>query len=152
MHKSVSKIYGNLWENDPKMMQQLCPNSMTNLRNFGTCDFLFFVKSIALKSFFHMIRGTKSMQNQCKYQWNIDARKRGAKIMNSAPKGRQNGSRNREKNNKHVGSKNIIFGGWMRGGEPTPGGCPGDARGMPGGHLGGSLLIRFNTPTVKHGQ
>ena len=41
------------------------------------------------------------MNDRCK----IDARKRGAKIMNSAPKGRQNGSRNRENINKHLGSK-----------------------------------------------
>ena len=47
------KKYGNLWENASKMMPKRGPKSMTNQWIFWTCDFLFFVKSIKLKSFFH---------------------------------------------------------------------------------------------------
>ena len=61
------------------------------------------------------------MNNQCK----IDARKRGAEIMNSAPKGRQNGSRNRENINKNLGKlKHTQFNAKKldsRGFEPMPG-------------------------------
>ena len=60
MHKSMSKKYGHLWENAPKIMSKRGPKSMTNLWNVGTCDFLFFVKSITLKSFFYMTRGTRN--------------------------------------------------------------------------------------------
>ena len=35
------------------------PKINDNLWIFGTCDFLFLAKSITLKSFFHMIRGTR---------------------------------------------------------------------------------------------
>ena len=73
MQKLMSKKYGHLWENAPKIMLKRDPKSMTNLWNFGTCDFLFLAKSITLKSFFYMIRGTripskihkKSMQIRC---------------------------------------------------------------------------------------
>ena len=59
----------HLFQNDAKTMSK----SMPNLWIFGTCDFLIFAKSITLKSFFYMIRGTrnaskihnKSMQNRC---------------------------------------------------------------------------------------
>ena len=73
MQNSMSKKYGHLKENAPKMVPKQGPESMTNLWNFGTCDFLFFVKGITLKSFFHMIMGTwnllsinkKSMRIRC---------------------------------------------------------------------------------------
>ena len=60
MYKSMSKKYGHLWEHAPKIMSKRGPKSMTNLWNVGTCDFLFFVKSITLKSFFYMTRGTRN--------------------------------------------------------------------------------------------
>ena len=52
MQKSMTKKYGNVSENVSKMMPKRCPKSVTNPWNFGTCDFLFFVKGITLKSFF----------------------------------------------------------------------------------------------------
>ena len=45
------------------MMPKRGPKSMTNLWNFGTCDFLFFVKNITFKSFFYMIGGTRNPSN-----------------------------------------------------------------------------------------
>ena len=90
MHKSMSKKYGHLWENAPKIMSKRGPKSMTNLWNVGTCDFLFFVKSITLKSFFYMIRGgknnQKSIKNQCKNDVRKNDAKRNRKRMKREPK------------------------------------------------------------------
>ena len=69
----MAKKYAKLWENASKMMPKRCPKSMINRWIFRTCDFLIFAKSITLKSFFYMIRGTripskihkKSMQIRC---------------------------------------------------------------------------------------
>ena len=60
-----------------KMKPKWNQTSMTNPWYFGTCDFLFFVKSITLKTFFYMIRGTrdlskinkKSMRIRCSKKW-----------------------------------------------------------------------------------
>ena len=46
---------------------------------FGACDFLFFAKSLTLKSFFYMIRGAKNNQNSIKKQCKNDVRKNDAK-------------------------------------------------------------------------
>ena len=87
------------------MMPKQGPESMTNLWNFGTCNFLFFVKSITLKSFFTWSDVPeiykKSINNQCK----LDARKRDATNTNSYPKWMQNGIQNREKVNPKRGPK-----------------------------------------------
>ena len=44
MQKSMTKKYGNVPENASKMMPKRRPKSMTNLWNFGTCDFLVLAK------------------------------------------------------------------------------------------------------------
>ena len=53
----------------PKIMLKSMPKSLKNRYDFGTCDFLVFAKSVTLKSFFYMIRGTKntpkSIKNPC---------------------------------------------------------------------------------------
>ena len=60
MQKSMSKKYGHLWKSASKIMPKWNPKSMTTLWIFGACDFLFLVKGITLKSFYHMIRGTRN--------------------------------------------------------------------------------------------
>ena len=40
MQNFISKKYWALWVNASKIMLKRCPKSMTNLWNFGTCDFL----------------------------------------------------------------------------------------------------------------
>ena len=78
---------------------------MANLRNFGTCDFLFLAESITLKSFFTRSGlpeiDKKSIKNQCKF----DTRKKDAKNMKSVPKWNPNGSQNRENVDKKRGPK-----------------------------------------------
>ena len=60
-------IYGILWENATRMMPKRGPKSMTNLWNFGTCDFLFFVKSINVKIVFLHDQGyQKSIKSRSK--------------------------------------------------------------------------------------
>ena len=59
---------------------------MTNLWFFRSCDFLFFTKSITLKSFFRMIRDARNRQHFDFKRYNLNARKRYAKNMKHAPK------------------------------------------------------------------
>ena len=44
----------------PNMIPKMMPKQMKHRCDFGTCDFLFFVESITLKSFFPMIWGDKN--------------------------------------------------------------------------------------------
>ena len=83
----------------------------------------------------------KSISDQCEF----DAREKDAQIRKYAPKGSQNGSRNRENIDKNGGSKKVwIFSPPARAQDARPG--------INGGDFGGSLLVRFNIPTVKYGQ
>ena len=90
IQKSMSKKYGNLHENASKMMPKRGPKSMTNLWNFGTCDFLFLAKGVTLKSFFYMIRGTKNkpeaINNRCQKEVRKNDAKRTEKWAKREPK------------------------------------------------------------------
>ena len=115
------------------------PKSMTNLWNFGTCDFLFFVKSITLKSFFHMIRGTGNLSNINKKSMRIRCSKKRCTNQETCSKREPEwGSKNID---KKWGSKKYGFLVHRPGAQ--------DARpGINGGDFGGSLLVRFNIPGI----
>ena len=72
---------------------------------FRNLRFLVFVKSITLKSFFHMIRGTRNLSKIDKTSMQIRCSKKGCTNHENATKGCQNGTRNRENVNKNEGSK-----------------------------------------------
>ena len=105
MQNSMTKKYGNVSENVPNMMPKRCPTSMTNLWNFGTCDFLFFVKSITLKSFFYMIRGTRNLSKFYNKSMQIRCSKNMCENHETCSKRLQNESRNREHIDKNRCSK-----------------------------------------------
>ena len=59
---------GFLEEKGPKMMPKWMPKSLKFRCYFGTCDFLFFAKSIAFKSLFTWSGVPKTSQNQLKIE------------------------------------------------------------------------------------
>ena len=76
----MAKKYAKLWENASKTMPKRGPKSMINRWIFRTCDFLIFAKSITLKSFFHMIRGTRNRKKTIKNLCNFEVRVNHAKL------------------------------------------------------------------------
>ena len=115
MQVLMTNNYGHLWENASKMMPKRCPKSMTNLWHFVTRDFLFFVKSITLKSFFTWSGMPEINNNSIKKLCNFNARKRYGKKHENAPKWIQHGSRNQYKSFKKWGSKMCWFFGLIFG-------------------------------------
>ena len=62
-----------------KIMPTSMPKSLKNRHDFGTCDFLVFAKSVTLKSFFYIIRGTKNKPKSIKNPCQNEVRKNDAK-------------------------------------------------------------------------
>ena len=90
MQKSMSKKYGHLWENAPKIMSKRGPKSMTNLWNVGTCDFLFFCEEYNVKIVFLHDQG---YQKSVKNQWEINVNSMLENGMHKSWKMQQNGAR-----------------------------------------------------------
>ena len=63
----------------PKMMPKGRSKSLNFRCDFGACDFLFFAKSLTLKSFFYIIREAKNDQKSIKNRCKNDVRKNDAR-------------------------------------------------------------------------
>ena len=66
-------------EKAPKMMPKWRSKSLNFRCDFGACDFLFFAKSLTLKSFFYIIREAKNDQKSIKNRCKNDVRKNDAR-------------------------------------------------------------------------
>ena len=65
MQKQRPKKLRKNMKKSSKIDQNLKPKSIKQWYDCGTAVFLFFAKSITLKSFFHMIRGVKNLWKTC---------------------------------------------------------------------------------------
>ena len=63
-----------------KIMPTSMPKSLKNRYDFGTCDFLVFAKSVTLKSFFYIIRGTKNKPKSIKNPFQNEGRRNDPKM------------------------------------------------------------------------
>ena len=115
----------------PKSM----PKTMVNPRDSGTLEILFFVKSITLKCFFHMIMGA---QNTSRIHQKSMSNPTCEKVCKKHEKVIQNGAQNPSKIDKK-GHRNPggptgrpkVTPGRRRGAPRVPPGCPGSlARSM----------------------
>ena len=90
------------------------PESMVNLWNFGTCDFLFFAKSITLQSFFYMMRRPRITLKNYKISMQFRCLENVWKTIKTIPKWFQNcyklGAQIQRKPSKHRSNKKIDLG------------------------------------------
>ena len=127
------------------MMPKWGPESTINLWIFGTCDFLFFAKSITLKSFFHMIRGTRKLSKINKRSMRIRCSKKRCTNQKTCSKREPEWEQKSRKYRLKWRFEEVwIFSPPARAQDARPG--------INGGDFRGSLLVRFNIPTIKYGQ
>ena len=90
------------------------PESMVNLWNFGTCDFLFFAKSITLQSFFYMMRRPRITLKNYKISMQFRCLENVWKTIKTIPKWFQYcyklGAQIQRKPSKHGSNKKIDLG------------------------------------------
>ena len=145
MHESVPKIM-DIYE---RMFPKLCQNDIQNrwqiYEIWEPAISCFFAKNITLKSFFHMIRGTgnllkinkKSMRIRCSKKWCTNQETCSKTESKWEPKSRKYWWKWRFQNTS------IFY---------PPGAGEDGSPGTHGADLGGSLLVCFNIPTVRHWQ
>ena len=91
MPKKYCKKYAKYMQKYKKIPPKPIPKTMVNPRDSGTLEVLFFVKSITLKCFFHMIKGARNTSKIYKKSMSNPTCE---KVSQKHEKGIQNGAQN----------------------------------------------------------